>query len=238
MNDLKKSFSAVRFLGLAHTHHGSAFPYNLLEVQADFDGAVLENDGANARLRVDVLTPFLHDSIANLFNAQSVRIGCTTHINLLIYMYTRKPANTLLSDDLKEVLSRANPYYFEIHHTDNVVQIVPVSDLDELDANNIPMLLEVLKTLYFPAYNIVKAVMEFRENVNFMNGAVETLQQNSINEQIQNDKGNVLYIATLKDEQGNTKNSHHFKAYGLINAATVAQALFTKYDIIGVQQVI
>jgi len=235
-----KEFSAVRFIGLMQTVFGSKpIAYNDYSVNVDFDNAVLSDDQTKIRVAVNIYTPYLGDKIAKLFETNMVRIGCKTHVNFQLLNAEMKPTFSILNDELYSLFDEGNPYFFEVDKG-MTTTVIPIADIDQLNSDELPMIYEALRAVYFNeacikmAMHNYKGLVQIFETNRKMQHLILTMKQ------VQNATGQFDYVALIYNKQGHPALVHEteaFKANNLANAVSVAELIYSDKIVVGVHRV-
>ena len=229
------SFAAL--IDMFETEYGNQrLKHQEYVIEANYEKAVLDEDGSAVQMQADIFTPFLNARIASFFNVDRVRIGCQTHLRALLYKYNYSPTFNILSDEVSSLYDNGNPYFLELNDG-HFKKRIAISELDKIHPQGHPILFELLKNVYFPQMAISLKVHDFRSFANTLEHYKKTHNLAAIHTQVQQGKGKLTYIATFEESNGNVTESESFKAHNLENALQVAKFLFNGREVTSLRKV-
>lgn len=238
-----KAVSNGHFAAILDAFHaefgGKIIPSNLCKVDADYMNAQHSVMDGVTRMKVDIFTPFLGEKIASLFNANMVRIGCTTHVRVQLHKHGHVPCFNIMGDELSYLYDNGNPYFVELRDG-HFSERFNISEFDKMNPHGaeLPLFYDYLKTTYFPGLVLSTIINDFRSTVNSVEMSRKIYHLAAANHQVQQGQGEFEYIASIKDKRGAVSESHPFKAHNLENAFFVAKFLFNDFELLGLQKVL
>ena len=141
-----------------------------------------------------------------------------------------------MNDEVSSLYDSGNPYFFELNDG-HFKKRIAISELDKINTEDKPILFELLKNVYFPKMAIGLKVHDFRSFANTLEYYKKTHNLAAIHNQVQQGKGELTYVATFEESNGNVTESESFKAHNLENALQVAKFLFNDREVTGLRKV-
>lgn len=237
----------LNFSPLSFINRMSKFGFNFTFKAADF---TVEIDNKNPQLMpesehkktsctdtqlpVFVFSPILPDNIAELFNADSVRLGCRATITFVFASESSRPLSIFLSNGA-DTLEVKHHYFFEVT-TGKTVKSIPIEELDQCDTRETLILKDIFSNNLMPLNQVQLAVEKHCVNTNQVEIAARALRNLALELQVRKNIGMYTYQADLLSNDKTVK-SEPFKADNITNAVEVAALLFLGFIPVGVNRI-